>query len=71
MDINNSTLLSILVQGKNLSTPSTNIDGFLVWLKLFFSKTDRTHKTIMDHGEWNKVKIIVEKTFLLMMYIHW
>jgi hypothetical protein len=49
MDINNSTLLSILVQGKNLSTPSTNIDGFLVWLKLFLVK-----QTGLIKQSWSK-----------------
>ena len=37
MDINNTTLLSMLVQGKNLSMPST-IGGILLCLKLFLVK---------------------------------
>ncbi len=71
MDINNSTLLSILVQGKNLSTPSTNIDGFLVWLKLFLVK-----QTGLIKQSWSPVMKVMKQTetkssWLLIKGFYW
>lgn len=64
MDINNTTLLSMLVQGKNLSMPSIN-GGILLCLKLFLVN----QTGLIKQSRWKVTISLLNKCSILSDYV--